>query len=839
MKRLKIFGLLAVIALLAFGLALSCDSSTPAAEEPGSPAPVAHYSLDGGRLGLYFSQDPSRLPRATGTSAEDGDYYVLIEELSRRVLSAGLATVGVNGSAITLNPNQTDFPDQEPFDAEISSDGGISVVGAPDGSGGTIGTITGEREGSGAYQPGQGGQGGQGGSGGNGGQTAAKYTVTFNTDGGSTAPAPVTNITSGSTITLPTPPTKADFDFAGWFLPDGTTEFTASTPVTATITVKAKWVAVVDPSLEMWEEIRVKNAELIALQVLEDEGADAALAALSLLVDDAFRNSDVTKWISDAGDGIHSQVKGSGQTTLYYINSELDASNTITFDNNLPSKVTPVIDSALNGLNTRTVTLTYAIGDPGSSNTNPTYKVVLQPISLYKVVFEPGATGKVVVLEADTDKGGTLTESGEVVLLPVSNTFKTTTVTVKIPDNMMSRSAAFSGSFSFNGDDDDEVVVSTFAQTSSLYKITISPLGYTVTFHVNTITDNDVHIPLANTFTRNVTPGEAIGAANWPTDPKMGGYTFVNWNRASNGTGPSFTVSTKVTDDGIDVYAKWSPVADTNAPWGKIAHMNAVIKDMPAGANNTEKQTRLDAIADVATEVRTELRRMAATGGASAGALTGTNEIYSLFNLPNAKVFSTKSVKWNANAGTAVDPGQLDFGYVNSLLTTTTIPTKTLPAGLEIEGYSLSSNLTSSYDAEAYTRILYPIGNDDGEGYIGLRFYPMARFEWTWAATLTGKNVKITDETHPDGTSNDFNTDATGSRFSVFDIGDATTIIMDGTKDSGIKIGSISLDGKALVFGTDYDITDNVGDSGMVYEFTGGVKSGVYAVTIVVSDLNQ
>jgi len=159
MKKLRFFGLLAAIALLAFGLALGCDSSTPEPDEPGTPAYVARYTLDDGRLGLNFSQDPSRL-RATSGGPQTGDSYVFFVIATDDVLSEGTAEVGNNG--VTLNPDTTKYPDQAPFTAELSSDGGITLLGAPDGAGGTIpGTVSGGKEG---YQGG-GGSGNQGGGG--------------------------------------------------------------------------------------------------------------------------------------------------------------------------------------------------------------------------------------------------------------------------------------------------------------------------------------------------------------------------------------------------------------------------------------------------------------------------------------------------------------------------------------------------------------------------------------------------------------------------------------------------------------------------------------------------
>jgi uncharacterized repeat protein (TIGR02543 family) len=68
------------------------------------------------------------------------------------------------------------------------------------------------------------------------------YTVTFNSNGGSTVEA-ISGIASGSRITLPTPPTKAGNNFVGWYIDNNTflNEFTAETPIIQNITVFAKW----------------------------------------------------------------------------------------------------------------------------------------------------------------------------------------------------------------------------------------------------------------------------------------------------------------------------------------------------------------------------------------------------------------------------------------------------------------------------------------------------------------------------------------------------------------------------------------------------------------------
>ena len=67
------------------------------------------------------------------------------------------------------------------------------------------------------------------------------YTVTFNANGHGTAPAAQT-VEEGQTATKPTDPTAAGWIFGGWFKEAAcTTAYNFSTPVTANITLYAKW----------------------------------------------------------------------------------------------------------------------------------------------------------------------------------------------------------------------------------------------------------------------------------------------------------------------------------------------------------------------------------------------------------------------------------------------------------------------------------------------------------------------------------------------------------------------------------------------------------------------
>lgn len=67
--------------------------------------------------------------------------------------------------------------------------------------------------------------------------TISMYTVTFNSDGGSTVASQI--VESGKMVTKPSDPTKFGYDFVGWY--NGNTAFNFNTKITSNITLTAKW----------------------------------------------------------------------------------------------------------------------------------------------------------------------------------------------------------------------------------------------------------------------------------------------------------------------------------------------------------------------------------------------------------------------------------------------------------------------------------------------------------------------------------------------------------------------------------------------------------------------
>ncbi len=84
--------------------------------------------------------------------------------------------------------------------------------------------------------------------GGAGSEIPTELGVMFDSRGGSDV-SPVTGLTSGDTISAPAPPTRNGYIFGGWYTePECTNQFNFATPITATITLYAKWTQNVPPS---------------------------------------------------------------------------------------------------------------------------------------------------------------------------------------------------------------------------------------------------------------------------------------------------------------------------------------------------------------------------------------------------------------------------------------------------------------------------------------------------------------------------------------------------------------------------------------------------------------
>jgi len=225
MKKLRFFGLLAALVLLAFGLALSCDNGTTSGEEEPVQPYVYRYEDEANDILILFSSEPFAA-RATAAGSEDGDYYE-IRRLSDETILLSSGQIAKVGKAITFKQEDGEVE----FTAWEDTDGGLSITGIPDpeNPGQTLPPIV-----TGPPSPGPG-------------PGPSNYIVTFSSNGG-TGTVSNKSVAPGGSITLPSGDalSKSGYDFSGWNTsPDGDEdnydaeeEFTPS----GSLTLYAKWV---------------------------------------------------------------------------------------------------------------------------------------------------------------------------------------------------------------------------------------------------------------------------------------------------------------------------------------------------------------------------------------------------------------------------------------------------------------------------------------------------------------------------------------------------------------------------------------------------------------------
>jgi len=70
-----------------------------------------------------------------------------------------------------------------------------------------------------------------------------RFTVQFDTDGGSPSSIEPITVDTGKTIgeRFPSSPTKTGFSFNGWYYADGASYYSSSTPITRNVTLRAQW----------------------------------------------------------------------------------------------------------------------------------------------------------------------------------------------------------------------------------------------------------------------------------------------------------------------------------------------------------------------------------------------------------------------------------------------------------------------------------------------------------------------------------------------------------------------------------------------------------------------
>lgn len=89
--------------------------------------------------------------------------------------------------------------------------------------------------------------------------TANYFTVTFDTDGGAPVPEELYYLSAGGTVAKPADPTKANYDFVGWY--DGDAVYDFNQTVTTNLTLTAHWRKTIPGKGTEAEPYKISNAE--------------------------------------------------------------------------------------------------------------------------------------------------------------------------------------------------------------------------------------------------------------------------------------------------------------------------------------------------------------------------------------------------------------------------------------------------------------------------------------------------------------------------------------------------------------------------------------------------
>lgn len=258
-----------------------------------------------------------------------------------------------------------------------------------------------------------------------------EFTVTFNSQDGSAVADVV--VVDGELVAAPTDPTKADTaegkvnSFVGWYTEAaGTTAYDFTTPVTADLTLYAKW------SLEVVLNFDTKTDEVIDAQMLGEDGGNATKPADPTMDGYRFGGWFTTKrglyWLEDAP--ITFPLEVTTPTTIYAYWEPLDSkavnySREETYISSMNDTVNPVmnpmtyqygmesdfIDRMVTALYTTEVDWDKAIADGVADSVNDFSKLINQEFAAealdYRII-KLGATQ----FPLDSDGEEHLTEDG-------------------------------------------------------------------------------------------------------------------------------------------------------------------------------------------------------------------------------------------------------------------------------------------------------------------------------------------------------------------------------------------------------------------------------------------
>jgi uncharacterized repeat protein (TIGR02543 family) len=377
------------------------------------------------------------------------------------------------------------------------------------------------------------------------------YTVTFDGQGATTLPSPtIKTVTSPATtvVTLPTSPNKTGSIFAGWYTQTNGngTQFTATTVVTANITVYAKW-----------------NSNTYYTVTFDDQNATTPVSPTTIPVAPAAAIGSLPASPLKTGyifGGWFTLQNGAGAefTASSIVNANITVyakwnsySYTVTFDGQ--NATTPPSPSSMNVVSPATTV--------GSLPTPPTKTGYVfggwntQPNGAgSQFTGSTAVTASITVYAQWNTNSFTVTfddQSATTPPSPSSMNVVSPAITVgSLPTPPTKTGYVFGGWFTQINGAGSQFTENTVVSAGITVYAKWNSYSYTVSFDGQNATT-----PASPSIKTVASPATAIDAL--PNPPAKTGYNFGGWFTQINGSGTAFTASTVVTGS-ISVYAKWN-----------------------------------------------------------------------------------------------------------------------------------------------------------------------------------------------------------------------------------------------------------------------------------------
>ncbi len=362
------------------------------------------------------------------------------------------------------------------------------------------------------------------------------YTVTFETNGGSTIEA--VSVEENATLTLPDDPTKTGYNFAGWYADaDLAEEFDATAAITADTTLYAKWTVVEYTITYVLNDENATNAEANpAKYTIESEAITLAEPTTTNTEKPHFAGWYSDEALETVATGI---AKGSTGNKTFYASWSDKIQYTVTFYNETTVLATIKVAEG------ETITIPSTISIEGS-----TIEGWYTDADLTNAFDANSAISADTALYAKLIAKVTVTfKNGDTVV---------NTQTVSSGTKVTAPAAPEKTGYTFGGWVSGETTLAAGAESAAITadvtftaKWTINT--YTVTFYTNGGSDVE---------STTVNYGTSISLVIPETDPTKTGYTFDGWY-TDEALENILDISGTVTSP-LSLYAKWVEAATGN-----------------------------------------------------------------------------------------------------------------------------------------------------------------------------------------------------------------------------------------------------------------------------------